>query len=78
MLLQSPDRVTSALASLEGNAEFEVVVQWLKDNLEQLRSESAYLKDETSVRWAQGGMQVLSEFLEKSRSARQVQFARRK
>lgn len=53
-------------------------MEWLKENLEAIRDESAYLKDEVSMRWAQGGMQVLSELLEKARSARQLQYAKRK
>lgn len=63
---------------LESDAEFQVVMEWLQDNLESIREESAYLKDEVSMRWAQGGMQVLSEMLEKARSARQLQYAKRK
>lgn len=78
MLSQSPARVVAALASLEGNGDFQVVMQWLQSNLETLRHDSAYMKDEVSVRWAQGAMQVLSEFSEKAGSARQLQYASQK
>lgn len=66
------------MASLEGNSEFQVVMKWLEDNLLALRRDSVYLKDEVSVRWAQGAMQVLSEFTDKANTARQLQYAKQK
>jgi len=51
---------------------------WLEENLKTIREGSAYSKDEVSLRWEQGAMQVLSEFCLKARSARQLQYAKRK
>jgi hypothetical protein len=63
---------------LEGSEEFQVVMGWLEDNLKKIREGSAYSKDEVSLRWEQGAMQVLSEFCEKAKSARQLQYVKKK
>jgi hypothetical protein len=63
---------------LEGNEDFQAVMSWLEDNLKKIREGSAYTKDEVSLRWEQGAMQVLSEFCDKAKSARQLQYAKKK
>lgn len=77
ILRQSPDRVASAMASLEGNAEFEVIVGWLEESLADLRSASMHTKDEVVLRWQQGASQTLDDLVRKIRSARQTQYSRR-
>lgn len=72
MLKQTPARVISALASLEGNSEFEVLRTYLGECLSDLHKTSATTKDEVIVRWQQGGIQVLSELLDRAGSAREL------
>lgn len=78
MLKQSPDRVISALASLEGNADFEVFVGWLEESQAELQAESRHTKDEVVLRWQQGASQTLDDLMRKIRSARQTQYSKRK
>jgi hypothetical protein len=70
MLGKTPDRVIAALASLEGNNDFEEVCKWLSDSLNQIRASNDSTADEVRTRWNQGGSQVLAEFLEKKATAR--------
>lgn len=70
MLSKPPVRVLAALASLDGNSEFEEVCKWLDESLAELRTHTAYTKDEVQTRWQQGATQVLEELLEKKRGAR--------
>lgn len=78
MLKQSPDRVISALSSLEGNTEFEVVMGWLEESRADLHAASLHTKDEVVLRWQQGAGQLLDDLIRKVRSSRQTQYSRRK
>lgn len=78
VLSQSPDRVIAALSSLEGNAEFEVVLSWLEASLGELRETSCYTKDEVVLRWQQGACQALTDLTRAARTARQTQYSRKK
>jgi hypothetical protein len=70
MLGKTPARVIAALASLEGNNDFEEVCKWLSDSLNELRTLNDSTKDEVQTRWNQGGSQVIADFLEKKANAR--------
>jgi 3-oxoacyl-[acyl-carrier-protein] synthase III len=70
MLLKPPVRLTAALASLEGNNDFEEVCKWLEESLADIRRQNDVTRDEVQTRWHQGASQVLDEFLEKKQSAR--------
>jgi hypothetical protein len=70
VLLKPPARVIGALASLDGNSEFEEVCKWLEESLGNIRAINDVTKEEFQTRWHQGGSQVLAEFLEKKRSSR--------
>lgn len=70
MLLKTPNRVISALASLDGNNDFEEVCRWLEESLSDIRLSNDTTRDEVQTRWHQGGSQVLAELLEKKRTAR--------
>jgi hypothetical protein len=74
VLKKTPDRVISALASLEGNSEFEVLRTYLSECLSELHNTSATTKDEVVVRWQQGGIQVLSELLDRAAHARELTY----
>lgn len=70
MLLKTPTRVIQALASLDGNSEFEEICVWLNESLNDIRTQNDLTKDEVNARWNQGASQALAEFLEKKRTAR--------
>lgn len=66
------------MASLEGNADFEVFAVWLEESLTELRTFSSHTKDEVVLRWQQGASQVLDDLVSKIRSARQTQYSKKK
>lgn len=70
MLAKPPARVIAALASLDGNTEFEEICKWLSESLHELREQTDFTKDEVQTRWNQGASQALHSFLEKKRTAR--------
>lgn len=70
VLRKTPARIIAALASLDGNSDFEEVCKWLDESLSEIRASNDSTRDEVQTRWNQGGSQVLAEFLEKKRSAR--------
>lgn len=72
MLVKPPITVLASLASLEGNHDFEQVCKWLEESLDHIRTENDSTKDEVQSRWNQGASQVLAQFLEKKRSARDI------
>ena len=65
------------MSSLEGNTEYEVIREWLQENLVSLRSDMSVCKDEVLTRWHQGAVQVLEGFLEKSAKATEIQHSLR-
>lgn len=72
MLSKPPARVIAALSSLDGNSEFEEVCKWFSDSLNELHAATDNTRDEVQTRWNQGAAQVIANFLERKRSARDV------
>jgi hypothetical protein len=70
MLVRADSKVLQALASLEGNKDFEVVQGWLQSSLLDLYATSTRTRDDVLSRWMQGGAQVLEQFIEQSNNAR--------
>jgi len=70
MLSKPPVRLIAALASLDGNSDFEEVCKWLDESMRAIQNEAAFTRDEVQTRWMQGATQVLDEFLNKKRTAR--------
>ena len=70
MLNKPSARVLNALASLEGNSEFEVVSGWLEESLRTLYTDSVSTHDDVRSRWMQGAAQAVDDFLIKSKTAR--------
>ncbi len=66
------------MSSLEGHAEFEVVVDWLEESLADIRTASMHTKDEVLLRWQQGASQTLDDLVRKIRTSRQTQYSRKK
>ena len=72
MLRKPSQQVLSALATLEGNSQFETVRTWLEDSLLDLYRDSARTKDEVLSRWQQGAAQAVEELLTKAKEAPEV------
>lgn len=70
MLNKPPARVIAALASLDGNSDFEEVCRWLEGSLADIRTTNDAMRCEVQTRWYQGASQALAEFLDKKRTAR--------
>lgn len=54
-----PNKVVSALASLQGNPHFEVLREWIAEEREDLSVELTNTKDDVLLRWSQGQKQAL-------------------
>ena len=63
MMTRADDKVLSAIASLQGNPQFETFHDWLKESHAELMIATTLTKDETLTRWNQGGSQALAEIL---------------
>lgn len=72
MLTHPSKRVIQALAALEGNGDFQEVIGWLQETLNDVARDGFYAKDEHQARWHQGAGQVLTELLDKARTARET------
>lgn len=72
MLDRAEHRVLSALSSLSGHPDFEVICDWLGKSLVNIRETTDTTKDEVMVRWQQGASQVLAELLTKKNEARET------
>lgn len=71
-MLKRPDRqVLVALASLEGNPQFETVKTWLNESLQDLYRDSTMTKDEVLCRWSQGAAQAVAEFIKTSETSQE-------
>ena len=70
MLTHPNKRVLQALATLENDTDFQEIVKWLQESKEQIATDSFYVKDEYQARWHQGAGQVVMEFIEKAKTAR--------
>ena len=70
MITRPSERVLSALASLEGQADFDVVMQWLRESREDQVSCGMYAKDEVLARWSQGAFQALDSLIQTAEAAR--------
>lgn len=72
MIEQPTKQVILALAALDGNKDYQVVLEWLRTTLKKLHEDGAYTKDEAQSRWNQGAQQLLQEFLNKAEKARET------
>lgn len=72
MIEQPSKRVIQALATLESDADFKEVKEWLAHSLQQIQHDALHTKDEVQTRWCQGAGQVLDEFLTKANLARET------
>lgn len=69
-MLTRPDiRVLSALASLEGHPEWQVVREWLEESLAHTSRETEEMIDAVRLRMEQGAAQTLRTLIEHQDSA---------
>jgi hypothetical protein len=72
-MLQKPDRILiAALSTLKGNREFEIVRVYLEQSLQELYRANATTKDEVILRWNQGAIQLIEQFLDMAKNARET------
>jgi hypothetical protein len=77
-VLSKPDaRILSALATLEHDKDFQLVLMWLAGSLDEIRKANDSTKDEVLTRWNQGASQAIAEFIDSVKGARDA-VARRK
>lgn len=72
MLAKPSHQVLSALASLQGEQNFETVRDWLQQSLDDLYANGASTKDDVLVRWHQGAAQAVRDLLDKAATASEV------
>ena len=72
MLAKPSIKLLTALSSLEGDANFELIKAWLTQSIDDLNVANASTKDEVLTRWNQGSIQALMEILETSNHARRA------
>jgi len=63
-LERADEKVLSALASLQGHADFEVVKQWITASRDADMNTMQITKDDVALRWLQGSVQTLNALLE--------------
>ncbi len=71
-MLKAPEHksVVQALAGLNDNEDWQVVQEWIADNLGRIQRNNSIEKDDTVVRWNQGALQVLEDLTVIQRQAR--------
>jgi len=63
-------KILKALAALENDQDFAVVVEWFGEMEKELARTFPKCKDEVEARWVQGRMQVVTSILELVKGAR--------
>lgn len=72
-MINKPDKtVLSALSQLQSDSDFQIVLKHLNASLETLKSDSAYSKEEYILRWNQGAIQALGEFVSLAENCREL------
>lgn len=70
MLGKLDKRQAQAFLSLDNSHDGQVLSDWLETEKERLQHQLTEEPDEIKVRWLQGGIQVLRDFLHKKSQAR--------
>jgi hypothetical protein len=63
-------KILKALAALENDKDFIVVVEWFEEMEKELQRTWPKCKDDIESRWVQGRMQVVTSVLELVKNAR--------
>ena len=62
-MIKITKQVTAAFLSLDGSHDWEIIMDWLKTERDELRSYNESSKDEVLLRWNQGASQVLTQII---------------
>ncbi len=72
-MLSKPDvRIAKALAGLGNNPDWEMTRKWLKGNVNLLQHRMSEERDETTIRWIQGALQLLGDLFVAQDQARET------
>lgn len=72
-MIPAPERnELEAFVRLEHDADFQVVLDYLKRSLAQIREKNDKHKDDTLLRWGQGTAQTLNDFITLAETARET------
>jgi hypothetical protein len=72
MLVKPEHKVLSALAALQGNTNFETILEWMAQSRQTLYADSCRTKDDVLSRWQQGAAQAVDDFLTNAQNAQEV------
>jgi hypothetical protein len=70
-------KILSAFATLHGNADFEVVLEWLRKSRDADVNTLLITKEDAQLRWLQGSIQTLSKIIEVSDEATGIMHRKR-
>lgn len=72
-MLKKIDKSTvAALATLQGHNDFQTVMKYLQQSLDELRRDNQIAKEDVIYRWQQGAIQTLDQLIETCESARET------
>jgi len=69
---RADQRVLSALAALQQNDDWPVVMDWLKESYLADANALLLTKDEVQTRWLQGSLQTLGNIIDLGERARKI------
>lgn len=70
MLGKIDKRTAQALISLDSSHDWKTVEEWLRAEMADIEHQLSIESDDILMRWNQGAVQVLREFLDKKTQAR--------
>jgi hypothetical protein len=76
-LIRAENRVLSALASLQGDPDWQVVKEWMVASRDADHNALSLAKDEVAARWLQGSVQTLTSIIETSDEAMGIMHRKR-
>ncbi|CAB5220412.1 hypothetical protein UFOVP236_50 [uncultured Caudovirales phage] len=70
ILKKADQPLLNALAALESDPNFKVVLDWLAGSLDELHKHGMSTKDEVLTRWQQGACQAVSDIVDTTQNSR--------
>lgn len=72
MQVSRDQRVLEAIARLHGDADWDALVEGLKEELSALHRDMTICREEVPLRWMQGAAQTISELLDLHARAQEI------
>jgi hypothetical protein len=72
MLKKIDRQVVAALSTLQGHSDFQTLLKYLQQSLDELRRDNQVAKEEVQFRWQQGAIQTLDQLIETCENARET------